>query len=140
MKWISHLIGVLKMALNWAIFWGITGAIIAVISGFLGTPDGVGLDPSIALATPGFVGGVLFYIIFRVFGGADKFYELSLKRLAQLGATTGAVMGILPFIFGSSNVDFSPWLLGIIIIGSTTLMSIVTAVGTALAFKQIKKG
>ncbi|MBL7029761.1 MAG: hypothetical protein ISR89_01160 [Candidatus Marinimicrobia bacterium] len=127
------------MALTWAIFWGITGAIIAVISGLFGIPDGVGLDLWIALATPGFFGGIIFYIIFQVLENEDKFYRLSLKRLAQLGAITGGIMAVLPFLLGSSNVDFSPWLLFLMILGMTTSISVVTVVGTGMILRQIKK-
>ncbi len=125
------------MALTWAIFWGITGAFIAVISGLFGIPDGIGLDPWIALATPGFVGGIIFYIVLQVAEGGQSYYTLPFRKLAVLGIITGSIMAVLPFLLGSSNVDFPLWQLGVMIIGSTTLMSTVTAVGTALLFKRM---
>lgn len=140
MKWLSHVIGALKMALTWAIFWGIMGAIIAVVSGLIGIPDGVGLDPWIALATPGFFGGIIFYIIFQVLEDEEKFYNLPLVRLARLGVITGGIMAVLPFLLGSSNVDFSPWLLFLMILGMTTTISVVTAVVTTMVFKKFRKG
>lgn len=136
-KVLKHVLGALKMALTWAIFWGITGAVIAVVSGLFGIPDGVGLDPWIALATPGFFGGIIFYIVFQVAEGDSPFYTLSFPRLAFLGVITGSIMAVLPFLLGSSNVDISPWILFVMILGMTTSISAVAAVATGVLFKQL---
>ena len=45
------------------------GALIGIISGFLGIPEESVLDPWIALATPGFVGGVIFSAVLRLAEG-----------------------------------------------------------------------
>ena len=72
-KLMKHLIGILKMALIWTIFWGIIGAIIATLSGLFNISDTAWLDPWIALATLGFFGGMIFYILLQITEG-DRFF------------------------------------------------------------------
>ena len=59
-EWLGRIGGAVGMGLAWAVGWGLLGALIGIVSGFLGIPEESVLDPWIALATPGFVGGVIF--------------------------------------------------------------------------------
>ena len=123
------------MGLAWAVGWAVLGALIGIISGFLGIPEESGLDPWIALATPGFVGGVIFSAVLRFAEGGRPFSELPLRRLAAWGAVAGLVLGVLPFVFGTLTSEHPLWFLVFAIIGSTTSLSAVSAVGSALLFR-----
>ena len=127
--------GAVGMGLAWAVGWAVLGALIGVISGFLGVPEESGLDPWIALATPGFVGGVIFSAVLWLAEGGPRFSELPLRRLAAWGAVAGLVLGVLPFVLGTLTSKHPLWFLVIAIIGSTTLLSAVSAVGSALLFR-----
>ena len=83
----------------------------------------------------GFVSGVVFSVVLWIAAGRRRFGELSLSRLAAWGAVSGLLLGVLPFVLGTPNAEFPLWLLGVAIIGSMTLMSAVSAVGSALLFR-----
>ena len=135
-KWLRRIRGAVGMGLTWAVGWALVGAMIAVISGFVpGNPMGSVLDPWLALAMPGFLGGVIFSAVLWLAEGGRRFDELSLPRLAAWGAVAGLLLGVLPFALGTPSAKFPLWLLGVVIIGSTTLLSAVSAVGSALLFR-----
>ena len=127
--------GAVGMGLAWAVGWAVLGALIGVISGFLGVPEESGLDPWTALATPGFVGGVIFSAVLWLAEGGRRFSELPLRRLAAWGAVAGLVLGVLPFVFGTLTSKHPLWFLVLAIFGSTTLLSAASAVGSALLFR-----
>ena len=134
-EWLGRLGGAVGMGLAWAVGWGLLGAAIGIISGFLGIPEESVPDPWIALATPGFVGGVIFSAVLRLAETGRRFSELPLRRLAAWGAVAGLVLGVLPFIFGTMTSEHPLWFLVLAIIGSTTSLSAVSAVGSALLFR-----
>jgi hypothetical protein len=47
----------------------------------------------------------------------------------------GLLLGVLPFAVGSPNSELPLWLLGVVIIGPMTILSAVSAVGSALLFR-----
>ncbi len=103
--------GAVGMGLAWAVGWAVLGALIGVISGFLGVPEESGLDPWTALATPGFVGGVIFSAVLWLAEGGPRFSELPLRRLAAWGAVAGLVLGVLPFVLGTLTSKHPLWFL-----------------------------
>lgn len=134
-EWLGRIAGAVGMGLAWAVGWGLLGAVIGIISGFLGIPEESVLDPWIALATPGFAGGVIFFAVLRLAEGGRRFSELPLRRLAAWGAVAGLVLGVLPFVFGTMTSEHPLWFLVLAIIGSTTSLSSVSAVGSAMLFR-----
>ncbi len=67
--------------------------------------------------------------------GGPRFSELPLRRLAAWGAVAGLVLGVLPFVLGTLTSKHPLWFLVLAIFGSTTLLSAVSAVGSALLFR-----
>jgi uncharacterized membrane protein YsdA (DUF1294 family) len=97
------------------------------------------LDPLAALAMPGFIVGMIFYTVIWFAKGARRIDELSLPRLAAWGAVVGLLLGVLPFALGTPSDRFPLWLLVVVLIASTTLLSTVSAVGSALLFRYIAR-
>jgi hypothetical protein len=88
-------------------------------------------------AYPGFLAGVGFSVVLRGAEGGRRFDELSLPRLAAWGVVVGLLIGVLPFALGTPSARFPLWLLGVTTFGSTTLLSVVSAVGSALLFRYV---
>jgi hypothetical protein len=139
-KWLRRIRGAVAMGLTWAAGWAVLGVLIGVITEFLtGYSLESVIDPLAALAMPGFLGGAIFSAVLWFAEGGRRFDELSLPRLAAWGAVAGLLLGVLPFALGTPSAKFPLWLLGVTIVGSTTLLSVVSAVGSALLFRFVAR-
>ena len=128
-KWLGHIGGAVLMGLAWAVIW----APVAVLIGLIVDPDGSMDEMWVAIgAYPGFLCGVLFSAVLGIAEGRRGFDELSLSRVGAWGAVTGLLVGVLPFLIGESTSELPLWLLGVVVISSITLLSAVSAVGSAL--------
>ena len=88
-----------------------------------------------ALAIPGFLGGAVFSAVLRIAEGRRRFDELSLPRFGAWGAVTGLLLGVLAVSAGVASAIFPGlWLQAAVIIGPTTLLSAVSAVGSAFRY------
>jgi hypothetical protein len=81
-------------------------------------------------AYPGFLGGVVFSAVLGIAAGRRRFDELSLARVGAWGAAAGFLVGALPFAVGESTTEFPLWLLAVVVIGSITLLSGISAAGS----------
>lgn len=131
-NWLRRICGAVLMGLTWAVVWVPVGPLIGMIV----DPDGSRDEPWVVVgAYPGFLCGVVFSMVLWVAEGRRRFDELSLSRAAAWGAVAGLLVGVLPFVLGSQNTNGRPlWLLPVVVIGSVTLLSAVSApVSVALA-------
>jgi hypothetical protein len=85
---------------------------------------------------PGFLSGAVFFAVVGIAEGQRRFAEVSLGRVAAWGALSGLLVGVLPFVLGSPRSELPVWLLGVMIIGSVTLLSAVSGVGSALLLRS----
>ncbi len=137
-RWLRRIRGAVGMGLTWAVGWALFGVLIGVTSILLpGLPWDLFFEvfdaPLMALAIPGFVGGVVFSMVFGIAGRRRRFDELSLPRFAAWGAVGGLLLGLVPAAMvavglASANVDL--WLLTAVIIGPLALLSAVSATGS----------
>jgi hypothetical protein len=121
--------GAVGMGLAWAMVW----APIAVLAGLIIDPDG-SMDemwPAIG-AYPGFLSGVVFSALIGIAEGRRGLGELALVRAGAWGAAAGVLVGVLPFTIGESASKLPLWQLAAIVIGSITLLSALSAVGSAM--------
>ena len=127
---------------------GLTWAAGCTLVGMLGVVVFYTLFPSVpdvfdvwipVFAYPGFFGGVIFSVVLWLAESGRRFYELSLPRIAAWGAVAGLLLGVLPFALGTPSARFRLWLLIVVIIVSTTLLSAVSAVGSALLFRYVAR-
>jgi hypothetical protein len=126
----------LAMGLTWAVVW----APAAVLLGLIVDPDG-SMDemwPAIG-AYPGFLGGVVFSAVLAVAARRRGFGALSLARVAGWGAAAGLVVGALPFAIGSSTSQLPTWLLGGVVIATTTVLSAASAAASLAIARRAER-
>ena len=131
-KWLRRILGAVGMGLTWAAGWALVGVLIELFIDPMGSLVDIWVS---ALAIPGFLGSAVFSAVLRIAEGRRRFDELSLSRFGAWGAVAGLLLGVLPFAVGSPNSELPLWLLGVVIIGPMTLLSAVSAVGSALLFR-----
>ena len=139
-EWLRRIRDAVAMGLTWAVVWGILAVLIGVITESLFAYSlETHLDPLLALAMPGFIVGVVFSTVLSFAEGGRRFDELSLARLAAWGAGVGLLMGLLPFALGTPTDRFPLWQVVLMIIGSSTLLSTISAVGSSLLFRLLAR-
>jgi O-antigen/teichoic acid export membrane protein len=135
-KWLRLIRDAAATGLAWAAGWTLIGMLGVVVFYALypGAPDVVDIWIPV-FAYPGFLAGVGFSVLLRVAEGRRSFDEVSLSRLAAWGAAVGLLVGVLPFALGTPSDRFPLWLLGVIVVASTTTLSLVSAVASALLYR-----
>jgi len=126
-RWLRRIRGAVLMGLTWALVWAPVGVLIGMVV----DPDGSMDEPWVAVgAYPGFLGGVVFSAVLGIAARRRRLDELSLPRVAAWGAVAGLLVGALPFAIGEPTTALPLWLLGGIVMGTTTLLSAVSAAGS----------
>ena len=130
------------MGLTWAAGWALVKVLIELIIEILpGLPMGSLVDGWVgALAVPGLLGGVVFSAMLWIAEGRRRFDELSLPRFGAWGAVTGLLLGMLTVSARVASTVFPClWLRAAVILGPTTLLNAVSAVGSALLFRYVAR-
>jgi hypothetical protein len=134
--WLRRIRGAVAMGLTWAAVWAPVGVLIGMIV----DPDGSMDEMWVAVgAYPGFLGGVVFSAVLGIAARRRRFDELSLSRVGAWGAVAGLLVGALPFAVGESTSKLPLWLLGVVTIGSITLLSGVSAAGSLALARMAEK-
>ena len=128
---------IVRMGLIWAVVWTLVGMLGVVVfyTLFPDVPDVFDIWIPV-FAYPGFLAGVGFSVVLRIAEGRRRIDEISFPRLAAWGAVVGLLLGVLSVALLASSGRFPLWLLGVTIIGSATLLGVVSAVGSALLFRR----
>lgn len=135
-KWLRRIGGAVVRGLTWAVVWAPVGLLIGLIV----DPDGSMDEPWVAVgAYPGFLCGVLFSAVLGIAEGRRSLDELSLARSGAWGAVSGLLVGVLPFVLGTPSTQRPLWFWAAVIIGPITLLSAVSAVGSASLARMAKK-
>ena len=135
-NWLRRIRGAVLMGLIWAAAW----APVGVLTGMIVDPD-ESMDEMWVLigAYPGFLCGVVFSIVLGFAERRRRLDGLSLARCGAWGAAGGLVVGVLPFAVGTANTALPLWLWGLIVIGTFTVLSAVSAVGSLWLARMGKK-
>lgn len=95
--WLRRLRGALGLALAWAGLGFLTGGAIELVHNIWPNPVGAAVDIwPMALALPGFFGGLGFSAVLGIAGRRRRFDELSLPRVALWGAAGGVLVSLIP--------------------------------------------
>jgi hypothetical protein len=133
-SWRRRIRAALGMGLTWAAGWAPVGLLIGlVLGGNRHTPDGFPVDDwLVPLAALGFVGGTVFSAVLRIADGRRRFDELSLPRFGAWGALGGVVLGVVAVAAWQFDHGFGPvlWPRAAVLIGSSTLLSAISASGS----------
>jgi hypothetical protein len=133
-KWMKRGRTAVMIAIAWAVIW----APVAVLIGLLVDPDGSMDEMWVAIgAYPGFICGLLFSALLWVAERHRRIHELSLARVASWGAVAGLLVSALPLAAAepAGAWGLPRWLLAVVVISSITLLSAVSAVGSALLLR-----
>ena len=134
--WLRRIRGAVLMGLTWAAVW----VPIAVLMSMVVDPDASMDEPWILVgAYPGFLSAVVFSMVIWFAERRCRFDELSLVRVAALGAVAGLLVGMVPFVAGSNSTNLPTWLLTFAIAGPITLLSAVSAGGSLVLARRAKK-
>ena len=139
-KRLKRICGAVGMGLTWAVGCTLVGMLGVVVfyTLFPSAPDVFDVWIPV-FAYPGFFGGVIFSVLLWFAESGRRFDELSLPRIATWGAVAGLLLGVMPFALGTPSAKFPLWLLVVVIIASTALLSTVSAVGSALLFRYVAR-
>ncbi|HTK57157.1 MAG TPA: hypothetical protein VL295_10030, partial [Gemmatimonadales bacterium] len=135
--------GAIGMGLTWALGWAISGFLLGALSNifpgalwevFFGIFDA----PLLALAIPGFVGGILFSIVLGIAARKRRFEELSLPRFTLLGALGGLLLSFVPaaLILTDPESAAGIWQVTAVLGVPFTLLSAVSATGSLLVARK----
>lgn len=143
-KWMRRLRGALGMGMTWAVGGAFVGGLIELIWNLWpGFPIGPLVDIwPMALAIPGFLGGVAFAGVLGIAGRKRRFEELSLPRFAAWGAVGGLLASLAPFAvvalgLGTPNVPV--WQITAALAGPLALGSAVAASGSLLVARMAEE-
>ena len=124
----------LMMGLAWAVAWMPIGLLI----GFIVDRDGSMDEPWIAVGTyPGFLCGVVFSMVVGMTADHRRLRGLSLLRAGGRGLVGGLLVGGLWVVVVLLS-DPPKWLLNVAVVGSLTLLSAVSGVGSVLLARMGK--
>lgn len=127
----------IRDALLLALTWGAAWAPIGVLVGLIVDPTGRKDEMWWAIgAYPGFLCGVLFSAGLGIAERGRKLAELSLVPVVAWGMLSGMLVGSFPFLVGSSNTQLPTWLWGLVVIGPVTLLSTLSAAGSAVIARR----
>lgn len=142
-KWLSGFRAAVVMTLTWIVGWGVGfgGLMEAFVD-----PHGELIDiwPAF-MAFAGFIGGAIFCALLRMSGGGRRFDEVSLARIATAGVVTGLILGVLAVAIGLTSdiaIDqpYQRPMAPAVMIGITTALGAVAALGSALCFRLVAQG
>ena len=133
---VTHVRDVLLTGLAWAVAW----APVAVLIGLtIVDPDNSMDEMWVAIgAYPGFLAGVLFRIAL-ITAGEERLDGAPLVRAGALGAVSGLLVGTVPFLIGESSTEMPEWMLASLVIGSITVASALSAVGSVLIARLVAR-
>lgn len=135
--WLRRTRDAVMMGLIWAMVW----APIAVLIGTMIVDPDNSMDEMWVLigVYPGFLCAVIFSAVLAITERGRRLDELSLARVVIWGAFAGLLVGVFPFTVGTPTTKLPLWLLGLLVIGPITLMSAVSAVGSVLVARMVRK-
>jgi hypothetical protein len=123
------------------VIWAVVWAPIAVLIGTMIVDPDNSMDEMWVLigAYPGFLCAVIFSVVLAIAERGRRLHEVSLSRVRTWGMLAGLLVGVFPFTVGTSTSALPLWQLGVAVIGSITLLSALSAVGSALVARVAKK-
>ncbi len=131
--WLRRIRGAVLTGLAWAVVW----APIGVLLGKIVDPDDSMDEMWVAIgAYPGFLCGAIFFAGLAIAEGRRGLDESPLSRVGTCGVAAGAMVGVLPFMLGTATSAVPLWQLVGGFAGSTTLLSALSAMGSALLVRH----
>ncbi len=135
-RWPKRIGGAVAMALTWAAVWAAAGVLLGTIV----DPDDSMDEPWWAMgAYPAVLCAAIFAIALGVSARQRRIDELPLSKVGAFGAASGLLVGTLPFLLGTPSRALPLWLWVVVVVGSLTLLSSVSAVASAMLARLARK-
>lgn len=124
----------------WAIIWGASGVLVGILSeAWFSYSLETHIDPLGALAIPGFLSGIAYIVLLRLLKKKGRKVECSYLKMALMGAGLGFLLGILAFALGTPSEKYPLKQIMFIIIATSTLLSFLSALGSAVVVRFIRR-
>ncbi len=136
-EWARRILGAVGTGLFWAAIWAAVGALMRTVPSW--SLDELWLGPPIGVL-PGFVAGVVFYAVPAVAASGRRLDELSLSKVVAFGGMAGLLVGVLPFVINEPTNEAALWLVGVVVIGSMTLLGAASAAGSLALARTMRAG
>lgn len=127
----------IAMGAIWAAVWAAVGALIRIVDRSRSI-EALWLGPPIGLL-PGFASGAICSVLLGIVPIARGTHDLSLKTAVLCGASSGLIVGVLPFVINKPPGAAPLWLVGLVVIGSMTLLSAVLAAGSLPLVRRVTR-
>jgi hypothetical protein len=125
--WLKRIRAAGVMGLMWAAVWAPVGVLVGLVIDPHGAMDEMWF---LVFGYPGFLGGVVFSGVLAMRERKRRVDELSVRRVGAWGAVAGLLVGTLPFLLGTPTGRVPLGALFGAVVGSTTLLSALSAAGT----------
>ncbi len=96
--------------------------------------DDLWLGPAIGMQ-PGLLGGATFSVVLGIAASRRRLDELSLSKVVACGGVAGLLVGALPFAINKPPGEAALWLVGVVVMGSMTLLGAASAAAELIARK-----
>lgn len=127
-KWLIRIGRGGAMGLGWGAAWVPIALLVMLIVDPTDSMD----EPWLLVGMfPGFLCGAVFVAVAGIADGRQGLDELSLSRAGAWGVASGLLVGGFWLVVALLS-DPLQWLLSVVVVGSLTLLSAVSGVGTAL--------
>lgn len=136
-QWLKRIGLAVAFGVAWAVVW----APIAVVVGTTIVDPDNSMDemwPAVG-AYPGFLCAVIFLALLGITERGRKLDQLSLTRAAAWGGLAGGVVGVFPFTVGTPTSSVPAWQLGLTVIGSFALMSLLSGIASVVLARITKR-
>lgn len=136
-QWLKRIGRAVGLGVAWAVVW----APIAVVIGTTIVDPDNSMDEMWAAigAYPGFLCALIFSALLGIIERGRRLDQVSLGRAAAWGALAGIVVGVFPLTVGTPTSSVPLWQLGLSMIGSIALMSVLSAIGSVLVARLANK-
>jgi hypothetical protein len=125
--WIKRVRAAVVMGLMWAAVWAPVGVLVGLV---IDPRDAMDEMWFLVFGYPGFLGGVVFSAVLATRERKRHVDDLSVRRVGAWGAVAGLLVGTLPFLLGTATSRVPLWSLYSAVVGTTTLLSALSAAGT----------
>jgi hypothetical protein len=134
-NWFKRVRTAALLGVAWAVVWGPIAILIGML---IIDPDNSMDEMWLAIgAYPALLSAVVFSAMLGMPESLRKLADNSLGRTAALGASSGLIVGTLPFLVGTSTSELPLWQLALLVVGSIAALSALSAVGSALLARVV---
>ena len=133
--WLRRARAAVVMGGMWAAVWAPAGVLVGLV---IDPHDAMDEMWFLVFGYPGFLGGVVLSAVLAMRERKRHVDDLSVRRVGTWGALAGLLVGTLPFLLGTATVRVPLGALFGAVVGSTTLLSALSAAGTVAIARKAR--